>query len=296
MSMTMKAFQELLVAALPDAPAQVQRGARYVLDHPDDVVIYSMREVAERAAVSPATLVRLANLLGFEKWSGVRLVHSENLRSAPAAYIDRARDAVGRTDRDLVQETFVSHQANLAHTEAVNGDEAIRDAAEALAQADRVFVSAFMSCRAPGHTFVYLGRILRDDVMLLGTESSSLPADLLTLREGDMVLSINFQPYGREILQVAEAVKRSGAGLVCLSDSRASPLTPLADHVLLFGPNGPSFFPSITAATALVESLLAAMLACLGEAAQDRIGGIERALYDSGTYTSPQAPKAKDGQ
>lgn len=275
-------FQEKLVAALPDIPAQVQRGGRYVLDHPDDVVIYSMRELAERAAVSPATLVRLANLMGFGKWSEIRLIHSECLRSAPAAYIDRARDVVGSKDRDLVQETFVSHQANMAHTEAVNGSEAIRDAAETLARAERIFVSAFMSCRAPGHTFVYLCRMLRDGVILLDTET--LPAELLGLGENDVVLSINFQPYSREILQVVEAVKRSGAGLVCLSDSRASPLTPLARHVLLFGPNGPSFFPSITSATALVESLMAAMLASLGEDAKDRIGTIEETLYRSGNY------------
>lgn len=291
MIMTLKDFQERLVAVLPEAPGQVQRGAGYVLDHPDEVVIHSMRDVAERAAVSPATMVRLANLLGFEKWSDIRLIHSESLRSAPAAYIDRARDIVGRTDRDIVQETFVSHQANLSHTAAVNGSEAIRDAADALARADRIFVSAFMSCRAPGHTFVYLCRMLRDGVILMNTEASSLPADLMALREGDMVLSVNFHPYGQEILQVAEAVRRSGAGLVCVSDSRASPLTPLADHVLLFGPNGPSFFPSITAATALVESLLAAMLVSLGEEARDRIGRIEEELYRSGTYTPQKRPK-----
>ena len=291
--MRLEEFQEKLVTALPDIPAQVQRGGRYVLDHPDDVVIYSMREVAERASVSPATLVRLANLLGFGKWSEIRMIHSESLRSSPAAYLERARDVVGSAGRDLVQETFVSHQANLSHTAAVNGSAAIRDAAESLARAERILVSAFMSCRAPGHTFVYLCRMLRDGVIFLDTET--LPAELLSLRENDVVLSINFQPYSREILQVASGVRRSGAGLVCLSDSRASPLTPLADHVLLFGPNGPSFFPSITAAAALVESLLAAMLAILGEEAKDRIGTIEQELYRNGIYTSPQQPKKGSG-
>lgn len=289
MSMTLEEFRTKLVAALPSIPAQAQRGGRYVLDHPDDVVIFSMREIAERAEVSPATLVRLATLLGFAKWSELRLVHSENLRSAPAAYIDRARDVVDSADRDIVQETFVAHHANLAHTEAVNRSGAIRDAAETLARADRILVAAFMSCRAPGHTFVYLGRMLRDGVIALDAET--LPADLLTLRDTDVVLSINFQPYSRQIHRIAEAVERSGAGLVCLSDSRASPLTPLADHVLLFGAAGPSFFPSITAAAALVESLLTAMLASLGETAQDRIGVIEQELYRSGIYTSRQGSK-----
>ncbi len=77
MKMNLGEFQDKLLAALPDIPAQAQRGGRYVLDHPDDVVIYSMREIAERAGVSPATLVRLVNLLGSAKWSEIRLIHSD---------------------------------------------------------------------------------------------------------------------------------------------------------------------------------------------------------------------------
>ncbi|NUH65169.1 MurR/RpiR family transcriptional regulator [Sulfitobacter sp. S0837] len=289
--MSLKEFHAKLMATMPSLPAKAQRGGRYVLDHPDDVVIYSMREIAERAAVSPATLVRLANLLGFERWSDIRLIHSEHLRSVPEPYVDRASNVVGSSGRNLVQEAFSAHRANLSHTEAINGSTAICAAAEKLARADRVFVAAFMSCRAPGHTFVYLSRMLRDDVVLL--DASTLPSELLSLRPDDAVLSINFQPYGREIEQVAYAVERSGASLVCLSDSRASPLTPLTDNVLLFGPSGPSFFPSITAASALVESLMTAMLVCLGEEGKNRIGAVEEELYRSGAYYNYHNTKEK---
>src|SRR6202008_743455 len=98
------------------------------------------------------------------------------------------------------------------------------------------------------------------------------------------VLSINFLPYAREIRQVAAAVARSGATLVSIADSRVTPLSDHARSILLFGAESPSFFPSITSAVALVESVAAAMLAHAGDGAAGRVRAVEKALYSSGSY------------
>ena len=47
---------------------QFQAGARYLVDHPDDVAVSSMRSIATRARVQSAALVRLAQQLGFAGW------------------------------------------------------------------------------------------------------------------------------------------------------------------------------------------------------------------------------------
>ena len=135
-------------------------------------------------------------------------------------------------------------------------------------------------------TFAYLCRMLRNNVALLGAEATSLGVDLALLRSSDTVLSINFDPYGHETTQIARAIESTGATLICLSDSRATPLTRLAAETLIFPVDGPSFFPSIAAAQVLVEALIAAVLTQLGPEATARIGHIEKALYDSGTYVS----------
>ena len=47
-----------IVAAFPDMPAQLRTAARYILDHPGDVALLSMREQARQAGVQPATMTR----------------------------------------------------------------------------------------------------------------------------------------------------------------------------------------------------------------------------------------------
>lgn len=279
-------FRKRLIAAIPGMSRRVEDGARYILDHPDDVVARSMRDVSKLARVSPATLTRLTEAVGLSGWAELRALHMDHFRRVPPAYAERAANLISRDDRaGLMEACFAAAKLNLEHTQGANSEAEFAAAAEVLTGARRLCVSAFLSCRGPGHTFGYIARMLRENVVMLG-EGSSLVADMQSLGPEDAVLSINFRPYGREIEQVAEAVRQSGARLVCLTDSRATPLTPIASSVLVFAPDSPSFFPSLTAATAAVEALLAAMLARMGESARTRIGEIERRLYASGTYAA----------
>ncbi|MGD1879408.1 MAG: MurR/RpiR family transcriptional regulator [Kiloniellaceae bacterium] len=283
--MSLEDLHDKMLAAIPQLPRRLAVSARHLVDHPDDVVICSMREVAAQAGVAPATLVRLARTLGFADWAGLRAVYAAHLRRSPVRYADKAKAAVALDGaQKLVTETFAVQQANLAYAAEANAPETIAAAAAILAKAKRLYVAGFMSCRGPGLTFTYLCKMLRPNVELLGGEGSSLIADLAMLDEGDAVLSINFQPYGREIRLIAEAVRESGASLVSLSDSRASPLSPHAEVTLLFSPESPSFFPSTAGAAALVETLSVAVLAQLRKKATDRIQEIEKQLYASGTY------------
>ena len=285
--MTLAELHARIIDSLPDMPRQVALAARYVVDHPDDVPLISMRDLAARAGVSPATLLRLTQSLSFANWGDFRLLHVNHLRQTPIPYTERATRALSRNGVDaLVAESFIAYRANLDQTEWANPPEVFALAAKHLVRAERVFISAFMSCRGPGMTFAYLCRMLRNNVALLGAEATSLGVDLALLRPDDTVLSINFDPYGHEIHQIARAIETTGATLICLSDSRATPLTRLAAETLIFPVDGPSFFPSIAAAQALVEALIAAVLTELGPEATARIGHIEQALYDSGTYAT----------
>lgn len=283
--MTLAELHARIVDRLPDMPRRVALAARYVVDHPDDVPLISMRDLAARVGVSPATLLRLTQTLGFGSWGDFRTLHVNHLRQTPIPYTERATRALSRNGVDvLVAESFIASRANLDQAEWANPSEVFARAATHLVRAERVFISAFMSCRGPGMTFAYLCRMLRNNVVLLGAEATSLGVDLALLRPRDTVLSINFNPYGREIHQIAHAIETTGATLICMSDSRATPLTRLAAETLIFPVDGPSFFPSITAAQVLVEALIAAVLTELGSGATERIGHIEKALYESGTY------------
>jgi DNA-binding MurR/RpiR family transcriptional regulator len=236
-------------------------------------------------------MLRLARMLGYADWSRLRDVYVANFRTSSPRYAEKA-DALSKRQGipGLVEEVRRAQATALEHAATANAADAIDKAAKILNRAPRIFVAAFMSCRAPGLAFTYICRLFRSNVTLFGSEGSSLVADLADVRSDDAVLSINFVPYAREIRLVADAVVRSGASLVSIADSRVTPLSAHAKSVLLFAAESPSFFPSVTSAVALVESLAAAMLAHAGSRAVSRVRAIEKSLYASGSYDPPQSP------
>jgi len=46
---------------------QLRHAARYLLGRPDEVAFSSMRQIAGRAGVQPATMVRLTQRLGYDE-------------------------------------------------------------------------------------------------------------------------------------------------------------------------------------------------------------------------------------
>jgi DNA-binding MurR/RpiR family transcriptional regulator len=289
--MSVREMSARIIERLPEMTPQLALGARFVVDHPDAMVMSSMREIAGRVGVAPATLLRLARMLGYEDWSRFRDVYVAHFRTSSPHYAEKA-DALSKRQgiSGLVEEVRRAQATALEHAATANAADAIVEAAKILNHSPRIFVAAFMSCRAPGLAFSYICRLFRSNVTLLGSEGSSLVAELADIRSDDAVLSINFVPYARDIRLVADTVARSRASLVSIADSRITPLSRYAKSILLFAAESPSFFPSITSAVALVESLAAAMLAHAGDSAVRRVGAIEKSLYSSGSYDPPQAP------
>jgi len=58
-----------LLADFDALPGQLQLCARYLIDHPHEVGLQSMRTLAANAEVQPNSFVRLARHLGFEDGS-----------------------------------------------------------------------------------------------------------------------------------------------------------------------------------------------------------------------------------
>ena len=278
----------------------LQAAARFVVDHPNEVVVVSMRTLAEHAGVQPATLVRLAQQLGYGGWPALKTAFAQDLGLGLGAegqrYGQRARRlAVRGRQADLVGELFAVQQRNLEATQAHCGA-LLGDAARLLKRAKTVHVAGFRASHPVAYALFYGYRLFRNSVQLVGAHAGGLDAELRAIERNDAVVVASFAPYSGESVTVIEHARAAGARVVALTDSRASPLALGADLSLLFAVDSPSFFPSVAAAVALTEALLEQLVADGGEAVATHIGRVERQLFDSGAYRAeaarrPPAPR-----
>eukprot|EP01133_Synstelium_polycarpum_P017441 gene17441-20807_t len=279
------ALMALIKARFAELSPQFQAGARYLADHPDDVAVLSMRSIATRARVQSAALVRLAQQLGFAGWPELKALFVERLRAGPAGYAAKADALAGKEgqERDLIADVFTAQQRNLAATE--NASHAALDAAASLLQAaPRVHVAGFRAAHPIAYTLHYLYRLLRPSVQLLSGQGGTLEMDLRALQAREAVVVVSFAPYSSEALLVAQAARQAGCQVVAISDSAISPLALQADASIVIAVDSPSFFPSIVAGIAAVESLAELLVARAGPDAVQAIDAAEIQLRALGAY------------
>jgi DNA-binding MurR/RpiR family transcriptional regulator len=286
-------LKDLILDRFSSLSPKLQAAARFVVDHPNEVVIASMRTLAEHAGEQPATLVRLAQQLGYAGWPELKSALAHDLGLHQDGYGQRAKNLAARgRSVDLTGELFVAQHQNLKTIE-LQGTDSLHHGASLLRRADTVHIAGFRASFPIAYALFYGYRLFRNSVQLVDGQSGGLEMQMRLFNAKDVLVVTSFAPYSRESLLVAETAKAAGLRIVALTDSQASPLAFVADVSILFSAASPSFFPSVVAGVALTEALLELLVADAGKAVVQKIERAEQDLFHSGAYL--QAPAKRTG-
>ena len=279
---------EQLTAAFPNLSPQLRQAARYVLDRPEEVAINSMRRVAADAEVAPSTMLRLAKALGHEGYEAFRQPFRDAARRGDGGFSDRA---------DLLQSLIAEGgggelmgrmaAATLDNVEEVltaTRPDTYRRAADIINSAERAWVLGVGGAYGVAHYFTYVGGMVLPHLRLPRAHAAALVDSLFDLTPRDAVVAITFAPYTRETVRAFAHARARKAKTIAITDSRASPLARNADVMILAPTSSPQFFPSYTAATAAVETLLAFMVSAGDKRLIQKLAELEAFRNAMGVY------------
>ena len=272
-----------LCSALPSLPMRLQEVGRFVAANDYDATTRSMRELASVAGADPASFTRLAKALGYSGWDGLRAALTEARRPAPFSGRARGRRHGPNAELSLVSDKLEAEAAGLSRI----SPDLVAQAARALHAARRIWIAGFRSCRSVAELLNYELRLFRpDDVQLVGG-SGPEDLDFGAFRPGDAVVVIGFMPYSTASVLSARAAHRARASLVAIADSVTAPMAEGADHLLLYeAASSPGFFPSLTGAIAVAQSLAAVTFALGGTGARKRLQETEARLTAMSQYVT----------
>ncbi|MEX0760412.1 MAG: MurR/RpiR family transcriptional regulator [Tistlia sp.] len=244
---------------------QLRRAARFVVDHPAEVAMASMRQVAAKAEVTPSTMLRLAQALGEPSYEAFRGRFQQVLRAGAGAYPDRARglQRMGQSAREAeIAESFRGALGgNVQRAFDANPPEAFAAAAALLRKAPRSFFFGMRGCYGIVHYAYLVARMVLPQASLVSDAGGVAIDDLALARPGDCLLSVGLTPYAEATVRCTAFARERGLEVVAVTDSRASPLAPLATQLLLASTESPQFFPSMSGALATLEGLLGYLVA-----------------------------------
>jgi DNA-binding MurR/RpiR family transcriptional regulator len=271
---------------------QLQRAARFIIDHPREIGVQSMRALAVKAEVHPNTLVRLAQQIGFDGYDALRerfrdFVVAEGLGS----FRDRAewlQEMAAHGGSAEVVAGMATATAQNVEAMWQRQDAAVLDAvAEAILAAPRAYVLGMGSAYSLAHQFWYVARMAFSHIQPIPRHGSQPVDDLAWAQPGDVLMTLTFQPYRSETMQAVRRAREIGCTVVGVTDSVTSPLARLSDHLLISPTHTPQFFQSHAAVTALLEGLIAILVARAGDEATARIEAFHKQRFAAGLYEEP---------
>lgn len=280
-----------LCSALPSLPMRLREVGRFVAANDYDATTRSMRDLAAEAGADPAAFTRLAKALGYSGWDELRAALTEARRpsqSQPFSGRIKVRRPGAKVhgpkaDVALVTEKLDAEAAGLARISA----NSVASAAKTLHAARRIWIAGFRSCRSVAELLNYELRLFRPGEVQLVGGSGPEDLDLGAFRSNEAVVVIGFAPYSRASVLSAHAAHRSGAALIAIADKVAAPMAEGADHILLYeAAASPGFFPSLTGAIAIAQSLAAVTFSLGGTAAKQRLRETEVRLAATLQYVS----------
>jgi DNA-binding MurR/RpiR family transcriptional regulator len=272
-----------LCSALPSLPMRLREVGRFVAANDYDATTRSMRDLAAAAGADPASFTRLAKALGYPGWDALRAALTEARRPAQSApFSGRTKGRQGpHSGVMLVAGKLEAEAAGLARISS----DAVASAAKTLQAAQRIWVAGFRSCRSVAELLNYQLRLFRPDAVQLVGGSGPDDLDFGAFRAGDTIIAIGFAPYSTASVLSARAAHRSGAALIAIADRADAPMAEGADHLLLFeAAASPGFFPSLTGAIAIAQSLAAVTFVLGGVGAKRRLEQTEARLAAMSQY------------
>ncbi|AJD43870.1 RpiR family transcriptional regulator protein (plasmid) [Rhizobium gallicum bv. gallicum R602sp] len=277
-----------IIERFDDMSEQLQRAARHILEHPQEVALVSMRELARNADVQPSTMTRLAKFLGYSGYEDFRGEHADVIRVSTDGFVARAlqRDEGAIDGEGLAYRMLQSLSVQIARLCETGTLSSLSTIADRLGKARRIYVLGLRSCHSVAWHFHYVMTLLGEKSVYLDGPAGTSGDALIRASADDVLLAISISPYSLQTLELAEAAREKGMGIVAITDSEVSPLVTIAEHIVLFPAESQTFFHTLTPALAVSEVL------CGLVAAQDRAAALEglkqadRHLSSMNTYAT----------
>jgi DNA-binding MurR/RpiR family transcriptional regulator len=277
-----------LLADFEQLPGQLQLCARFIIDHPHEVGLQSMRTLAANAEVQPNSFVRLARHLGFDGYEAMRERFRDFVRGGIGSTPDRVR-WLRQLDRKGGSAAIFGSMAEacLDNTEKMFAQQSVAQlerAVDMMIDARRVYVLGLGLAYPLAYNFWYVARMGFDHFVLTPRHGSLPSDDIIRMDERDCLLAMTFQPYRRDTLAAVQRARRTGAKIIGITDSNAATLCREADIGLVAPTHTPQYFHSNSAVTALLESLCALLVVRGGEDASNAVEAFHSARWEENIY------------
>lgn len=230
---TYEELRAVLSSGTVHFPKRLRQVAIFLWQHPGEVALGTISQVAGRAGVQPSTLVRFAQIFGYAGFSDFQGLFKEHLKGAwPEGRENAGRVAAAEADADLyfLDGMVAASRASLDRVGSGFDAENLKGMMDLLSAAGLIYV---IGSKRAFPVAAYLSLTLSQQGVrnvLVDNVGSTALDQVGCAAEGDAVLAVGFSPYNSITADLVAVARERGAVVAAVTDSAFSPLIPLADR------------------------------------------------------------------
>lgn len=232
--------------------------ADYILENYMRVLNYTVMELAEKADVSDATVVRFCRSVGYKGFQDLKIKLAQDA-IVPYKHLNNSLEEED-TPEQIVSKVVRSEIETLEETLHILDVQELESAAKAIKNAKRVVFFGAGGSAMVAHDALH--KLLKIGIRCIVEEDADIQAmESALLEEGDVAIGISHSGTNKGVLDCLRNAKANGAITIGLTTYGKSPLQRMCDHVLMTSTKETVFkSESVTARIAqlaVIDSLVA---------------------------------------
>jgi DNA-binding MurR/RpiR family transcriptional regulator len=198
----------------------------YIVEHPEKVIRLSVTELADNSGTSEATVVRTCRKLGMTGYQDLKVCLAQSLVSPIQAINESIKE--DDTYTQMIRKVFNSTIHTLKYTLSIINYDAVKEAADLIHGADRVFIVALGN--SVGLAYDLFHKLLRLGCNALISSDTHLQSIVACgSTEGSVMVAISHSGSSKDIVEVAKQWKDGGGKLITITNIGRTPLGKISD-------------------------------------------------------------------
>jgi len=215
-------------------------------------------KLGNKVGVSESTVVRFANMLGYDGYPKLQKALQELIRNKLTT-LQRIEMTSDLDESTLLKSVLKADMNNIRLTlEEVNKDD-FDKVVESIFSARNIYILGLRSAAPLAQFMGYYLSFIFDNVRLVTSGINDILEQLVHISPQDLLIGISFPRYARRTVEAVNFAKDKGAKIVAITDAILSPLTSYADYILLARSDMASFVDSLVAPLSLINALIVAV-------------------------------------
>jgi DNA-binding MurR/RpiR family transcriptional regulator len=253
----MQDVQKTIMLKLPEYSKNQRLLANFILENLETIPLLSVSELAKKAGVSSATVVRFSRVLGFQGYLDFRGHLMELLKDklSPVAKFkatlskkEEYHDSLHKIAHQVVQNLDLSLQQNTL--------EDFKHIVTHLQEAKNIYTIGLGISKYLAEIMAYQLKLYLKNAFAMSGDSLTFSEQVILLSKQDLLITFSFPPYSRQTVEAAELAHQMGIPVVSFSDKKASPIAQYSIHMLIAKTDNILFTNSLGAISMLINALV----------------------------------------